>query len=335
MRLATITSLAAAALAGCVIHTEDPDESVRDGFLVAATPIATGALAIEAYDEVRVVLLQRDPATGDAVLRRHDVRDHTTVELDRMSADGTPQLVVVRQTIAWGFGNPGGGTFRLVDATGVPRALDFAGHAPATLLGYWPDPPALTYASARDCTIERLDLTRGLVEVRAQVSCNSQITAVAIDDDLDPWMYVRDQSWELTGLARLDGSAPWALTYVQQLLDNVQGPFLGAGRYWCVLFDDYGPWATVITGAQGQGPIPEAATRFAILDGPVGSVALLGDTPWLSYQDGNHYLAPLTPAGVVVRYRVDETAARMVALTNRMVMLLYDGTVLEQPLTPR
>lgn len=304
------------------------DPPVVDGALPPATSLFTGVQAVVTDGDAKLWLILRDDATGEAVLTTRDVRFDTDEELDRMPfGDGLPQIIHGRQGIVWGFGGtpPAGGTFRYVTDTGA-QSLDFTTHTPNVLLGQHVD--NVLYASVGACTTENLDLTSGAFDVRAG-NCYAQFDSVVQDDILGIWLRVSDDV--STSIGMMDGLWFGEISYAKTGMSHPIGPFISPNTYW---FVDNTEGARVYTGATHIWPVPEPQ-QFAHLPGiVVDAGATLDDDLWGATRGTPSYLYPISSTGLTIRYPVTYRPALMFGIHDRLIILLDDDRLLDQPIPP-
>jgi hypothetical protein len=306
---------------GCVLEGSD-------AVLQAPTPLFTGVQAVVADGDAAILAVVRDDAAGDARLIRYGVADHTTVELDRMPLGDGPQIMPGSPAIVWGFGGagPAAGSFRAVEAEGA-RELAFGTQAPSFLLGQHQG--VLIYASARDCRIESMDLANGAIDLRAAVSCLARWESVVRDDILGIWVRVTED--DDTAIGMIDGLWVAAPSIAKSGMDNAIGPFVSPGAYWFI--EDYGGGARVYQGRTHEWPVP-APVAYADLGDATDAGALVDGQLWGAHHGAPSLLYPIDPSGAIRRYPISYQPRTMLGVAGRLIVLLADGTLLEQSTEP-
>jgi hypothetical protein len=304
----------------------DPDfTAVIDGALAPETTLFTSVVTFVTSGDATVIAMRRVAGTDEVRLVSRDVRFDEVLELDRMPiGEGVPQILVGREAVVWGFGGtlPDGGTFRAIE-DGVARDLDFGTRSPSVLLNQHTG--ALTYASIKDCRVERLDLATAAVEEWGTFSCFADFTTVALDEFLNIWLRVDEASG--TSIGMMDGLWPGAVSLAKGNMEGAVGPFVGIGAYWFVE-NTSGNEASFYQGASGQWPVP-LSDRVATLPTAFDAATLVEEKPWGASRGTPAYLFRVG-VPTTTRYPISYHPVKMLGLHGRLIIQLENETLLEQ-----
>jgi hypothetical protein len=336
---AIFVPLVVSAAAGCVRGTDPTDlppgggdYEVVDGELAAPIELLTGVRTFVTSGDARIVAIADAPdAAGEARLVEIDVRDHVVVELDRMPATGgRPQIVVGRNATAWGFGPDATSeaAFRALDGSGA-HALDFGTHAPSMLLGQFDD--FVIFASAERCTLETIDLATSAMEVRTSMSCFLEFVA----SRQDSWgaMWVRVETDDGVGVGMIDAVWPGEISYARTGMSHAAGPVTTSQSF--VFAESEPTEALFYAGETGRWPV-ELTTTGSEFPFGVDALVVIDDRIWgAGYGSPGYLYSPDgPPGGGIYRFPLTYTPVDLRGLHARMIALLADGTLLEQPVTP-